>query len=68
MKIKIFLLINRFEEGPRITGSKFIDIDDISAQYDLYPSLNPKKLPHMMPPMVRQNVTKSECLSVGLNS
>eukprot|EP00559_Dactyliosolen_fragilissimus_P005134 CAMPEP_0184857904 /NCGR_PEP_ID=MMETSP0580-20130426/3047_1 /TAXON_ID=1118495 /ORGANISM="Dactyliosolen fragilissimus" /LENGTH=245 /DNA_ID=CAMNT_0027353767 /DNA_START=485 /DNA_END=1218 /DNA_ORIENTATION=- len=40
----------RFEKGPRIPNSKYIDIDDISARRDLYPELNPKGLPHMMPP------------------
>jgi len=39
-----------FEDGPRIKGSYYIDIDDISSKFDLYPTLNPKNLPHMMPP------------------
>lgn len=40
----------RFEEGPRIKDSKYVDMDDISAQYGLFPELNAKKLPHMLPP------------------
>ena len=43
---------HRFEKGPRIKGSVYLDLDDISSQFDLFPTLNPKKLPHMMPPMV----------------
>ena len=35
-----------FEAGPRIPGAQFFDIDDIAAKGDL----NPKGLPHMMPP------------------
>ena len=33
-----------------------MDLDDISSQFDIFPNLNPKKLPHMMPPMVRKMV------------
>jgi 3-mercaptopyruvate sulfurtransferase SseA len=35
-----------FERGPRIKGARFFDIDDIASKGDL----NPKNLPHMMPP------------------
>ena len=35
-----------FETGPRIPGARFFDIDQIAAP----PDLNPKGLPHMMPP------------------
>lgn len=35
-----------FERGPRIEGAEFFDIDDIASKGDL----NPKNLPHMMPP------------------
>lgn len=38
----------RFEEGPRIPGSKYFDIDDIC----LTPDLNPNSLPHMLPTSV----------------
>lgn len=41
-----------FEEGPRITGSKYIDIADIAATKEIYPNLNPKGLPYMLPPKV----------------
>eukprot|EP00588_Corethron_pennatum_P022869 CAMPEP_0194314658 /NCGR_PEP_ID=MMETSP0171-20130528/11509_1 /TAXON_ID=218684 /ORGANISM="Corethron pennatum, Strain L29A3" /LENGTH=349 /DNA_ID=CAMNT_0039070179 /DNA_START=198 /DNA_END=1247 /DNA_ORIENTATION=+ len=34
-----------FEKGPRISGAKYIDIDDIA----LSPDLNIKALPHMLP-------------------
>jgi hypothetical protein len=37
---------DEFERGPRIQGAQFFDIDDIAAKGDL----NPKNLPHMMPP------------------
>jgi thiosulfate/3-mercaptopyruvate sulfurtransferase len=37
----------RFERGPRIESSRFFDIDDVCARG---PVLNPKGLPHMMPP------------------
>jgi hypothetical protein len=36
-----------FEAGPRISGARFFDIDDVAAKGEL---LNPKGLPHMMPP------------------
>ena len=36
-----------FEAGPRIPGARFFDIDDIAAKGE---ALNPKGLPHMMPP------------------
>jgi len=36
-----------YEAGPRIVGAKFFDIDDISSKDKI---LNPKALPHMMPP------------------
>lgn len=36
-----------YEVGPRITGAKFFDIDDVAAKGS---ELNPKGLPHMMPP------------------
>ena len=51
-EIMILYLYIRYENGPRIKGSLYMDIDDISSQFDLYPLLNPKKLPHMMPPKV----------------
>ena len=35
-----------YESGPRISGARFFDIDDISTKGDA----NPKGLPHMMPP------------------
>ena len=40
-----------YEAGPRIDGAKFFDIDDVSSKGEL----NPKGLPHMMPPKVRIN-------------
>eukprot|EP00521_Asterionellopsis_glacialis_P000793 CAMPEP_0195248748 /NCGR_PEP_ID=MMETSP0706-20130129/1716_1 /TAXON_ID=33640 /ORGANISM="Asterionellopsis glacialis, Strain CCMP134" /LENGTH=299 /DNA_ID=CAMNT_0040300441 /DNA_START=77 /DNA_END=973 /DNA_ORIENTATION=+ len=36
-----------YEQGPRIEGARFFDIDDIASKGEL---LNPKSLPHMMPP------------------
>jgi hypothetical protein len=48
----------RFEVGPRIKNSFHIDVEDISAQFDLYPSINPKGLPNMMPPMVCDIIEK----------
>ena len=42
----------RFEAGPRIPGSVYVDMDDVSAKGDLFPDLNPKGLPHMLPPKV----------------
>lgn len=44
---------HRFEEGPRIRGAKYMDISDISATKENFPELNPKGLPHMLPPEVR---------------
>jgi hypothetical protein len=35
-----------YEIGPRIEGAQYFDIDDIASKGDL----NPKNLPHMMPP------------------
>ena len=37
----------QFLQGPRIQGSNFFDVDDIASKG---PVLNPKNLPHMMPP------------------
>lgn len=37
-----------YESGPRIEGAKFFDIDDVCSKGEL----NPKGLPHMMPPKV----------------
>lgn len=36
-----------YEAGPRINGAKFFDIDDVASKGEI---LNPKGLPHMMPP------------------
>ena len=38
-----------YEQGPRIAGALFFDIDDVASKG---PILNPKSLPHMMPPKV----------------
>lgn len=35
-----------YEQGPRIQGARFFDIDDVATKGDL----NPKGLPHMRPP------------------
>lgn len=40
-----------FETGPRIAGANFYDIDDVASKG---PALNPKGLPHMMPPPALQ--------------
>ena len=40
-----------FEAGPRIAGAHFYDIDDVASKT---PELNPKGLPHMMPPPALQ--------------
>ena len=47
-----WFLMNRngreeFEAGPRIEGAQYFDIDDIASKGE---NLNPKNLPHMMPP------------------
>lgn len=39
-----------FKVGPRMPQSKYLDIDAIACSNDLFPELNPKDLPHMMPP------------------
>mmetsp|Transcript_22358 Transcript_22358/g.38044 ORF Transcript_22358/g.38044 Transcript_22358/m.38044 type:complete len:348 (-) Transcript_22358:788-1831(-) len=38
-----------FEQGPRIKGAKFVDMKDISTTKELFPELNPKGLPTMLP-------------------
>lgn len=38
-----------YEQGTRIAGAKYFDMDDIATSFDLYPNLNPKNLPHMLP-------------------
>ena len=38
---------NEYELGPRVPGARFFDIDDVASKGEL---LNPKGLPHMMPP------------------
>jgi len=40
-----------FEAGPRIAGANFYDIDDVASKTS---ELNPKGLPHMMPPPALQ--------------
>lgn len=40
-----------FEKGPRVAGAHFYDIDDVASKG---PILNPKGLPHMMPPPAMQ--------------
>lgn len=40
-----------FEQGPRISESKHIDMDEVC----LTPDLNPKDLPHMLPTPVGCN-------------
>ena len=39
-----------FRHGPRLPQSKYLDIDAIACNNALFPELNPKDLPHMMPP------------------
>jgi thiosulfate/3-mercaptopyruvate sulfurtransferase len=39
-----------FEQGPRLPAARYIDIDDLSCQKELFPELNPKGLSHMLPP------------------
>ena len=39
-----------FEHGPRLPEARYIDIDDLSCQKELFPELNPKGLSHMLPP------------------
>jgi thiosulfate/3-mercaptopyruvate sulfurtransferase len=39
-----------FEQGPRLPGARYIDMDDLSCQKELFPELNPKGLHHMLPP------------------
>jgi thiosulfate/3-mercaptopyruvate sulfurtransferase len=36
--------------GPRLPNARYVDIDSVATSHDLFPHLNPKKLPHMMPP------------------
>lgn len=44
---KIRIARDEYQAGPRIAGAQFFDIDDVCAKG---PDLNPKALPHMMPP------------------
>jgi len=41
-----------YEQGPRIKGAHYIDMDDLACQFNLFPLLNPKNLPHMLPPAI----------------
>lgn len=36
--------------GPRLPAARYLDIDAVASSYELFPSSNPNKLPHMMPP------------------
>jgi len=38
-----------FEQGPRIEGAKYLDMNDIATTKELFPELNPKGLPQMLP-------------------
>jgi hypothetical protein len=44
--------IFRFNEGPRIPGARYFDMDDIATSKELFPDLNPKGLHAMFPPEV----------------
>ena len=44
------LFFYRFEQGPRLPGARFIDMNDIATTKELYPKLNPKGLFRMLPP------------------
>ena len=44
--------ISRFNEGPRIPGAHYFDMDDIATSKELFPDLNPKGLHAMFPPEV----------------
>jgi hypothetical protein len=46
------LLFIRFLDGPRIPGSHYFDMNDISTSKELFPDLNPKGLDVMFPPTV----------------
>jgi thiosulfate/3-mercaptopyruvate sulfurtransferase len=39
-----------FDNGPRIPGSVYFDLDDISCSPALFPEANPRHLSHMQPP------------------
>ena len=39
-----------FENGPRLPNARYCDMDDIACRPDLFPTLNPKGLHHMLPP------------------
>jgi len=39
-----------FETGPRLPKARYLDMDDICCHSDLFPTRNPKGLPHMLPP------------------
>ena len=43
---------NRFEEGPRLPGARYMDMVDIATTKELYPDLNPKGLFAMLPQKV----------------
>lgn len=51
--LSVLIFRCRFEEGPRIQGAKYMDMSDISATKEIFPELNPKGLPQMLPPEVR---------------
>lgn len=50
----------RFLDGPRIPGSHYFDMSDISASKEVFPELNPKGLRTMFPPKV-SSMTLSVC-------
>ena len=41
-----------FEQGPRIVGARYLDMKDIATTKELFPELNPKGLPTMLPTKV----------------
>jgi hypothetical protein len=47
--------VHRFEKGPRIRGAKHLDMSDLATTKELFPELNPKGLPQMLPPEVRDS-------------
>lgn len=51
----------RFLDGPRIPGSHYFDMSDISASKEVFPDLNPKGLRTMFPPKVSELSMVSFC-------
>ncbi len=65
--------VTEYENGPRIKGAYYFNIDDVATKTNVELGLNPKNLPHMMPQVstfekVMDAFNISTDISTGINT